>query len=470
MSDQGSQFGETPRPFGTPPFGTPPSFGTPPLGPPPGSTPPSEPPAKRRGRAVLFGIGAMLLVLAAGAAGAAIDHELWASTQVSASAPAATTPAQNGFGNGFGQGSAGQGSAGQSPSNQGSPNAGSSGGFSGSFGTAPSGSTSNAGGGPSDPAAIAAHVNSALVDINSTFGYQSGAGAGTGVVVSANGIVLTNNHVIDGATQITATDVGNGKTYTADVVGYDPTHDLAVLQLEGASGLATAKLGDSAKLHVGDAVVGVGNAGGTGGSPSSAGGAITGLNQSVTAADDSAGTTEQLSGLIQTNAGIQPGDSGGPLVDASGRVIGIDTAGSSGFDFSGASGSGFAIPINEAVAVGKGIVAGHGSPVVHIGETAFLGITIGASADGGLGFFGRSTSSTNGVAVANVLSGEAAEKAGLEPGDVITSIDGHATDTPSALSKIMFGHHPGDSVKLGYLNTGGQSQSASVKLGSGPPA
>ena len=287
----------------------------------------------------------------------------------------------------------------------------------------------------------------------------------TGVVISANGIVITNNHVIDGATQITATDVGNGRIYNANVVGYDPSHDLAVLQLQGASGLATAKVGDSSKLHEGDPVVGIGNAGGTGGSPSSAGGSITGLDRSVTAADDAAGTTEQLTGLIQTNAGIQPGDSGGPLVDATGRVIGIDTAGSAGFTFNGETGSGFAIPINEAVVVGQEIVAGHGSSTIHIGATAFLGIKLGPSGTGLV-----PGGSTAGVSVGEVLSGEPAETAGLEAGDVITSIDGQATHSQPALSAIMFGHHPGDSVRLGFLDTGGQSHSTSVKLGSGPPA
>ncbi len=278
--------------------------------------------------------------------------------------------------------------------------------------------------------------------------------------------MITNNHVIDGATQITATDVGNGQTYTADVIGYDPTHDLAVLQLQGASGLATAKLGDSSKLHEGDPVVGIGNAGGGGGSPSSAGGAITGLGRSVTAADDAAGTTEQLTGLIETNAGIQPGDSGGPLVDASGRVIGIDTAGSGGFTFNGETGSGFAIPINEAVAVGKEIVAGQGSSTIHVGATAFLGIKLGQSGTGLV----PGSSTAPGVSVGEVLSGEPAETAGLETGDVITSIDGQPTGSQPALSAIMFGHHPGDSVQLGFLDTGGQSHSTSVKLGSGPPA
>src|SRR5262249_58525303 len=131
---------------------------------------------------------------------------------------------------------------------------------------------------------IAAKVSGALVDINVTFAYQ-GAGAGTGIVVSSSGEVLTNNHVINGATRITATDVGNGRTYDATVVGYDPSHDIAVLQLKGASGLATATLGNSSKLSVGDPVVGVGNAGGVGGTPSSAGGKVTALDRWITPPD-----------------------------------------------------------------------------------------------------------------------------------------------------------------------------------------
>ena len=160
--------------------------------------------------------------------------------------------------------------------------------------------------------AIAAKVSPALVDINSIFSYQSAQGAGTGIVLTSNGEILTNNHVIDGATKISVTDIGNGKTYNAAVVGYDSTHDIAVLQLQGASGLKTATLGDSSKAAVGESVVAIGNAGGTGGTPSNAGGSIVALNQSITASDSLDGASEQLSGLIQVNAGIQPGDSGAP--------------------------------------------------------------------------------------------------------------------------------------------------------------
>ena len=145
--------------------------------------------------------------------------------------------------------------------------------------------------------AIAQGVNPGLVDINTTLSYQGEQAAGTGMVLTSNGEVLTNNHVIDGATSISVTDVGNGKTYTASVVGYDRSHDIAVIQLNNASGLQTVTLGDSSNVSVGQAVVAIGNAGGTGGTPSAVGGSITALNQSITASDSGDGTSETLSGL-----------------------------------------------------------------------------------------------------------------------------------------------------------------------------
>ena len=178
--------------------------------------------------------------------------------------------------------------------------------------------------------------------------------------------------MIDGATHITATDIGNGRTYEAKVVGYDPSHDVAVIQLQGASGLTTATLGDSSKLSLGDKVLGLGNAGGVGGTPSTAGGAITGLDKTITAGEAFGGKTQQLDGLIQTNANVQPGDSGGAVVDSQGHVIGMITAGAARFGFglgSGRRGSAqsFAIPINRLTRTASQIVAGHGSTTVHIG-------------------------------------------------------------------------------------------------------
>ncbi|MEV0288987.1 MULTISPECIES: trypsin-like peptidase domain-containing protein [unclassified Kribbella] len=181
-----------------------------------------------------------------------------------------------------------------------------------------------------DPAAVAAKVSPGLVDVNTVLGYENARAAGTGIVLSSDGEVLTNHHVIEGATSISVTDIGNGKTYTASVVGYDEDHDVAVLKLKDASGLQTAKIGDSDKVKVGDQVVGIGNAGGDGGTPSYAPGTVTALNQSITATDENGQDPEHLTGMIQTDANIQAGDSGGPLANTAGEVIGVDTAGSGG--------------------------------------------------------------------------------------------------------------------------------------------
>ena len=284
-----------------------------------------------------------------------------------------------------------------------SGNSGSSG-SSGNTGSGNSGSSNSSG--PSDVNAIADKVDPGLVDINTTLGYQQEQAAGTGIVLSSNGVILTNNHVIDGATSISVTDVGNQKTYTASVVGYDRTKDIAVLQLHNASGLQTATLGNSSNASVGEQVVGIGNAGGTGGTPSAAGGTVTALNQSITASDEGDGTSEQLSGLIETNADIQPGDSGGALVDTSGQVLGVDTAASAGFSFQSNDQSqgnqGFAIPINTALSIARAIEAGAGSSTVHIGETAFLGVEISPS--------GTSSSSGNSGGVRWLLRGQQATR------------------------------------------------------------
>ncbi|EQD35272.1 serine protease PepA, partial [mine drainage metagenome] len=163
---------------------------------------------------------------------------------------------------------------------------------------------------------------------NTTLNYQQSAAAGTGIVLSSNGLILTNNHVIDGATTIHVTDLGNHQTYPATVVGYDATSDVAVLRLQGASGLTTATLASS-PATVGQSVYAVGNADGLGGTPTVTAGHVTSLDQSITAGDPSTGTSESLSGLIETDATLIPGDSGGALTTATGRVVGMDTAASS---------------------------------------------------------------------------------------------------------------------------------------------
>src|SRR6516165_3799247 len=204
---------------------------------------------------------------------------------------------------------------------------------------------------------IAKTVDPALVDVVATEGDQGAVAAGTGIVLTSDGTVLTNNHVIRGATSIKVTDVGNGRTYTAKVVGYDASKDVAVIKLQYANGLRTAALGDSSSVRTGDSVTALGNAGGKGGTPSVATGRVTSLNQSITASDEGSGVNaEQLTGLIETNADIQPGDSGGALVNSYGQVIGMNTAASSGAQVQSDSGQAaavqaYAIPIDKAEAI-----------------------------------------------------------------------------------------------------------------------
>jgi len=194
-----------------------------------------------------------------------------------------------------------------------------------------------------------ARVVAAVVDINTRYTRLREIGAGTGIVIDAEGLVLTNNHVVDGASAITATDVGNHRSYPVSVLGRDRSHDIALIQLTGATALATAPLGDSSTVAVGERVMAVGNAGGRGGTPSRVAGNVTALNQTITAADDVTKRAERLTGMIAVAARVRPGDSGGPLVNSAGQVVGIDTA--AGDSPTGTDG--FAIPINTALQISR---------------------------------------------------------------------------------------------------------------------
>jgi S1-C subfamily serine protease len=242
------------------------------------------------------------------------------------------------------------------------------------------------------------------------------------------------------------------------VVGYDRRQDLAVIQLQGASGLATAPIGNSSKVGIGDAVVAIGNAGGRGGTPTAVTGNVTGLDQTITASDENGGDTQRLTGLIRVAADVEPGDSGGPLVDSTGHVIGVDTAATASFRFQAGGGEGFAIPINHAVAVAKQIEAGRGSDTVHIGPTAFLGVAVTGGTGG------------SGVVITEVVAGSPADRAGLRAGDEITSIDGTAVDSPSALSALLVPHHPGDQIRVSLTGQDGQPRTVTLRLGTGPAA
>ena len=328
---------------------------------------------------------------------------------------------------------------------------------------------------------IASRVDPGLADVVSTDGDQDATSAGTGVVLTSNGLVLTNNHVIEGATSIKVTDIGNGRTYTAEVVGYDATQDVAVIRLENASGLTTASLGYSAAVRTRDSVVALGNAGGKGGTPSVATGTVTALNQSITASDELSGASEQLTGLIETNADIQPGDSGGSLVNSYGQVVGVDTAASSQYQIQGQSGQtaeqAYAIPIDRALSVAKQIQAGTTTSDIHIGATGFLGLEIQPSSEGPGGGYGGSGApgngnqgTTSGVAIAGSLPGSPAANAGLTEGDAVTAIGGQPVSTAEDIAKALVPHHPGNSISISWLDLYGQSHTATVVLASGPAA
>ena len=329
--------------------------------------------------------------------------------------------------------------------------------------------------GQTDLTALAAKVAPGLVNINTELGYQNAASAGTGIVLTSNGEILTNNHVINGATAIRVTNIGNGRTYRATVVGYDRAHDIAVLQLKGASGLRTATIGNSDSVKVGDPIAAIGNAGGLGGTPTTSGGKVTSLNRSISPSDELTGSVERLNGLIEVAANVQPGDSGGPLVNSAGQVIGVDTAASANYRYQSSGGTGYAIPINDAMAIARQIQAGNASETVHIGPTGMLGVSVlstpGTRFPGSR--YGSGDESSRyvqaGVVVAGVQAGSPAEQAGLGRGDVIVALDGATVDSATTLTTLIGQHHPGDQVTLQWVDSTGQRQSAPVALVTGPP-
>lgn len=313
---------------------------------------------------------------------------------------------------------------------------------------------------PLDQAAVMSMVTPGLVDINTTLQYQGAVGAGTGIVLDPNGEVLTNNHVIEGSTEISAVSLADGRTYGVDVLGYDRASDIALIRLRGASGLPTAVLGTSSTVAVGDPIATLGNAGGAGGAPSFSPGNVTELGSSVRAQDESGGGERELTDLIRVAANVRPGDSGGALVNAAGQVVGVNVAATLTYQMGGVrGGEGFAIPIDRALAIANQIRAGVASNTIHIGDTAFIGIGIADAHPG---------DEPTGAVVRQVLPGTPASQAGLVSGDVITAVDGVPIHVASDLSDIMDRHHPGDTIALNWLDRSGLAHTANVVLAAGP--
>lgn len=306
----------------------------------------------------------------------------------------------------------------------------------------------------------------AIVDINTVVQTTNSTAeaAGTGLILDSTGDVVTNNHVVEGSISIKVSIEGRSGTYTADVIGVDPSQDIAVIHIENVSNLPAVTWADSSKLKVGDSVYAIGNALGMGGTPRITQGQVTALDQTITASENGS-NAETLNGMIQSDAEISPGDSGGALANSAGQVVGIITAGEATSFRTTTSSVGFAIPSNTAVDIANKILNGEAGDGIFIGPVGFLGVSVETldpqiAAQLGLNI-------TSGVVVRGVQSGSPADKAGITAGSVITRIDGTAIDSTDALGNALHVHKPGDQVKVTWY-ANGSTHTASVTLISGP--
>jgi putative serine protease PepD len=315
---------------------------------------------------------------------------------------------------------------------------------------------------------VAAAVLPSVVKVN--VATQRGAGSGSGIVLSEDGKILTNNHVVAGAGQGGRLSVSfnDGTTKRATVVGTDPLVDIAVIQVEDASDLEPAALGKSGDLEVGQTVVAVGSPFGLNATVTS--GIVSALHRPVSVSAEQEQAPQNPFGeeapqqgrdlsttypAIQTDAAINPGNSGGPLVDLSGRVVGINSSirtASSGLGTGGGGsiGLGFAIPIDEVLPIVNQI--NDGQKPTH----ARLGVTVSDVTGDTL---------AQGAQVRSIESGGAGAEAGLKNGDVITKVEDHVIDGSESLVATIRGHRPGEEVEITYVR-GGKSRTTSVELGS----
>jgi len=333
---------------------------------------------------------------------------------------------------------------------------------------------------PTDKKQLIVQENSAVVDVakkvspavvsitskavaNGFFGTsQQVEGAGTGMIVDSNGLILTNRHVVDDTTANYTVVMSNGKSYPATVVSRDTVNDLAFVRIS-ASGLPTVELADSGTVTVGQEVVAIGNALGQFQNTVTEG-IVSGLSRGVTAGDDSGitGSSEQLQNLFQTDAAINPGNSGGPLVNLEGQVVGINTAVAG----QGSQNIGFAIPINDA----KPLI----SSVKSTGKIvrAYLGVRYVA--------LDQQTAQANNLPVSDgawvqaagdqnsgVMPGSPADKGGVKDGDIITKVNDDTIDSTHSLQSLIGKHKPGDRVTL-TVNRNGKTMTLGVTLQEAP--
>jgi S1-C subfamily serine protease len=287
---------------------------------------------------------------------------------------------------------------------------------------------------------------------------------GTGMIVTSNGYVVTNNHVIAAAVgggTITATLSGTTKAMPATLIGTNPTEDVALIKINGVKNLHTVTFGDSSKLVVGDAVVAIGNALGlAAGTPTVTQGIVSALGRTVTAGTST--TSETLSNLIQTDAAINPGNSGGPLINAEGRVIGMNTAVAGTLpDGESSQNIGFAIPEATIESLLPTLLKG----TATVNHGAYLGVEIETMTPFLQQEYGFNSST--GAVVIQVVSGTAAANAGVQQGDVIVNINGNKINTTQDVTNALAKYRPGAQIYVKVLR-GNQTLTLNVTLGSTP--
>lgn len=313
-------------------------------------------------------------------------------------------------------------------------------------------------------AAVAAKVSPSVVSIltssramSSYYGTVESSGAGTGIIVSQDGYVMTNSHVIESASSISVV-AADGTTYDkVDVIGSDPLNDVAFLKIADVSGLTPAELGDSSTTRIGQRVVAIGNALGQYQNTVTSG-IISGTGRPVTASSGSGQSTETLTDLLQTDAAINSGNSGGPLVNSAGQVIGINTAVAADAD-----NIGFAIPINSTKGVLDGVLENGKIARAYLG-VRYLSITPDLAKEYNLsvsqGAYVYTSDSTS-----SVVSGGPAAKAGIKNGDIITKVNDMTVGDQGGVSNLIGEYRPGDTVQLTILR-GSDTITTKVTLGS----
>ncbi|MFI2752888.1 S1C family serine protease [Cellulomonas sp. P22] len=326
-----------------------------------------------------------------------------------------------------------------------------------------------------EPVAAGTDQQTGVAMVDTTLGYQGVQAAGTGLVLTADGVVLTNTHVIAGATEVRVTVGRPGVTYTATVVGSDAHRDVAVLQIDDPDGLVPVRVDQDENLAPGDSVTVVGNARGAD-SLVAAAGMVTALDRTITTRAQGSAVGRELEGLIEVDAEVVAGDSGGAVLDADGELVGMTTAASVGDEDL----RGYAIPVGDVLDIAAQVLSGDESGTVTIGYPAFLGVqlVLGAT-EGPTGALAGGTQvgapwattfgSVRGAPVAGVLPGTPAARAGLVTGDVVTTFDGHDVRSADELSARIDEHEPGDRVRVGWVSKAtGTARTATVTLVEGP--